>query len=254
VNGARVNANLERVPVSLIGERVLITGASSGIGHATAVLFARAGAKVYASARREERLATLAAEMAAEGKPILYGVADASSHQSMERLAADAAERLGGVDILVYSSGTNTPLRAMSKLTRPIWDELVEVNLNGAFSLTAALLPAMRAAGKGHLIYVSSVSGKYPDVSGAAYQAAKRGVLGLAGAIRQEERENGIRTCVVCPGLVDTEIMDKRPVRPPAEVLAKALQPEDVAEVILSIACLHPRIAVPEVEVVPTVI
>ena len=112
----------------------------------------------------------------------------------------------------------------------------------------------MRTARKGHLIYVSSISGKYADVSGAAYQASKRGVLGLAAAIRQEERENGIRTCVVCPGLVDSELMEKRPVKPSAETLAKALQPEDVADIILSVALLHPRAAVLELEILPTVL
>ncbi len=242
------------MPVSIQGERTLIVGASSGIGRATARLFARAGAHVYASARRAERLSDLAAELAAEGHQIAYGTADAASHESMEALAADAIAKLGGVDILVFASGTNTPDRAMTRLNRAIWNELIEVNLNGPYSLTAALLPAMRTARKGHLIYVSSISGKYADVSGAAYQASKRGVLGLAAAIRQEERENGIRTCVVCPGLVDSELMEKRPVKPSAETLAKALQPEDVADIILSVALLHPRAAVPELEILPTVL
>jgi NADP-dependent 3-hydroxy acid dehydrogenase YdfG len=242
------------VSVSLNGERVLIVGASSGIGRATALLFAREGAKVYATARREDRLASLAAELECEGLAMYYGVADAAHHISMERLAADAAKKLGGVDIMVYATGTNTPDRSMARLSRPVWNELIEVNLSGAYSISAALLPEMRSAGKGYLIYVSSISGKYPDVSGAAYQAAKRGLIGLAGAIRQEEREYGIRTCVVCPGLVDTEIIEKRPVKPTAEILSKALQPEDVAEAIVGVARLNPRVTVPEIEVVPTVL
>ncbi len=217
-------------------------------------MFARDGAKVYASARREERLKQLAEEMAAEGHALVYGTSDAGSHASMEALAADAVAKLGGVDVLVYATGTNTPNRSMARLTREIWNELIEVNLNGAYSLTAALLPAMREAGKGHLIYVSSISGKYGDVSGAAYQASKRGMFGLALAIRQEERQHGIRTCVICPGLVDTELMEKRPVKPDADTLSKALQPEDVAEMIYGVAKLHPRAAVPELEIWPTVI
>ena len=98
------------------------------------------------------------------------------------------------------------------------------------------------------------ISGIMPDVSGAAYQAAKRGMLGLSHAIRVEEKENGIRTCVVCPGLVDTEILDRRPVKPPPETLAKALQAEDVAEIVLSIARLPARVAIPEVQILPTVL
>ncbi len=217
-------------------------------------MFARDGAKVYASARRAERLAGLAEELAKEGIEIAYGTSDASSHESMEGLAADAVKKLGGVDIVVYATGTNTPDRALTRLTRPIWNELIEVNLNGAFSLTSALLPAMREAKKGYFIYVSSISGKYADVSGAAYQASKRGMFGLALAIRQEERQHGIRTCVVCPGLVDTELMEKRPVKPDADTLSKALKPDDVAEIIFGVAKLHPRAVIPELEIWPTVL
>ncbi len=239
---------------SLVNERVLILGASSGIGREAAKLFAQAGAKVYASARRAERLSELAADMKAQGHSIEYGTADAASHDSMLALAEDAQKKLGGVDILVYATGTNTPNRAMTRLTRAIWNELVEVNMNGAYSLSAALLPAMRTSKKGYFFYVSSISGKYGDVSGAAYQASKRGMMGLAAAIRAEEKENSIRTCVVCPGLVDTELMEKRPVKPDAVTLGKALQAEDVAQLIFGIAQLHPRAVVPEVEIWPTVL
>jgi NADP-dependent 3-hydroxy acid dehydrogenase YdfG len=90
------------------------------------------------------------------------------------------------------------------------------------------------------------------DVSGAAYQASKRGLLGMAHAVRVEEKENGIRTCVVCPGLVDTELLENRPVKPTAEVLAKALQPGDVAEMILAVAKLPARAVVHELQILPT--
>jgi NADP-dependent 3-hydroxy acid dehydrogenase YdfG len=79
-------------------------------------------------------------------------------------------------------------------------------------------------------------------------------LLGLAHAVRVEEKQSGIRTCVVCPGLVDTEILEKRPVKPDAQTLAKALQPEDVADAILAVAKLHPRVAVPELQVMPTLL
>jgi NADP-dependent 3-hydroxy acid dehydrogenase YdfG len=126
------------------------------------------------------------------------------------------------------------------------------VNLNGAFYATSAVLPSMRAAGSGYLIYISSISGIVPDVSGSAYQASKRGLIGLAHAVRVEEREKGIRTCVICPGLVETEILEKRPVKPSPELLAKALQPGDVAEAILAVAKLPARATVPEMQLMPT--
>jgi NADP-dependent 3-hydroxy acid dehydrogenase YdfG len=141
----------------------------------------------------------------------------------------------------------------MERLTPGVWDSLIDVNLNGAFYATHAVLPAMRSAGSGLLIYISSMGGVMPDLSGAAYQASKRGVLGLAHAIRMEEKLNGIRTSVICPGLVDTELVELRPVKVSPEVLAKALQPEDVAEMILYISKLPPRAVVPELHMVPAV-
>ena len=205
-----------------------------------------------ASARRRERLRSLADELAAEGFTMETEPADASRATEMGSLANAARERLGPVDILVYASGVNTPDRAMKRLNRELWDQLVSVNLNGAYYITEAVLPSMRERGAGQLIYISSISGLVPDVSGPAYQAAKRGLLGLAHAIRVEEKQNGIRTSVICPGLVDTEILDQRPVKPTAEVLAKALRPEDVAEAVLAIAKLPPRAVVPEIQILPT--
>ena len=240
------------MPVSLKGQSALVVGASSGIGRETAILLAREGVRVMAAARRLDRLEQLRAQLAQEGHTVEIAAADAAGVQQMNALAARALKVFGKLDILVYSTGTNTPDRSMKRLTPALWDELISVNLNGAYYITAAVLPAMRAARSGHLIYISSISGLVPDVSGAAYQAAKRGMVGLAHAIRVEEKENGIRTCAVCPGLVDTEILAKRPVKTPDEIVAKALQPEDVAEVVLSIAKLPPRAAVPEIQLLPT--
>ena len=143
----------------------------------------------------------------------------------MQELAKATLAKFGKIDIMVYVTGTESPNRYLDKLTPEIWDELVTVNLNGAFYATHAVLPSMRDAGRGHLIYISSISGIVPDVSGSAYQASKRGMIGLSHAVRVEEKEKGIRTCVICPGLVETEILEKRPVKPSAEMLAKALQP-----------------------------
>jgi len=238
--------------VSLNGQVVLIVGASSGIGYETAILFAREGARVVAAARRKDRLDLLQKELAAENTPIEIAVADAGNPADMETLVRQTEERLGQIDILVYSAGINIKDRAMARLTPATWDSMICTNLNGAFYATQAVLPAMRRRGAGHLIYVSSISGIVPDVSGAAYQAAKRGLLGLAHAIRVEEKEAGIRTCVICPGLVDTELLENRPVKPTPETLAKALKPGDVAEAILAIAKLPSRVVVPEMQILPT--
>jgi NADP-dependent 3-hydroxy acid dehydrogenase YdfG len=234
--------------VSLKNQTALVVGASSGIGRATAVLLAREGVHVMAAARREDRLRRLVEEEPG----IAYCVADASRAEDAERAAAAARERFGKIDIMVYATGTNTPDRSMRRLTTRIWDTVLAVNLSGAYYATQSVLPQMRDAGSGYLIYISSISGMVPDVSGAAYQAAKRGLLGLAHAVRVEEKEHGIRTSVICPGLVDTEMLNLRPVKTPEDVVAKAMQPEDIAEVVMALVRLHPRVAVPEMQVLPT--
>jgi serine 3-dehydrogenase len=241
------------MPLSMSGQVVLILGASSGIGRGAAVLFAREGARVVAAARREDRLQSLKEQLATEQCDITIRRADVSSPEEMGQLAQVTLTDFGRIDVLVYASGTNTPDRSMERLTPGIWDSLIDVNLNGAFYATHAVLPAMRRARSGLLIYISSMGGVMPDISGAAYQASKRGVLGLAHAVRMEEKLNGIRTSVICPGLVNTELVEQRPVKVLPEVLEKALQHEDVAETILHIAKLPPRTAIPELHMVPAV-
>jgi len=240
------------MPISLKDKVVLVIGASSGIGRATAILFAQAGARVVASARRADRLRELETEAGNSGFSIRVQAADASKADEMKKLVDDTQSSVGTIDMLVYAAGTNIPGRALNVLNPETWDMMLDANLNGAYYATYAVLPAMRAAGGGLLLYISSISGLMADASGASYQAAKRGLVGLAHAARYEERQNGIRTCVVCPGLVDTELVQRRPVKPTREVLDAALQPEDVAEMILAIASLPPRAVVPEIQILPT--
>jgi NADP-dependent 3-hydroxy acid dehydrogenase YdfG len=230
------------------GKSVLVIGASSGIGRESAALLARAGARVMAAARRRDRLAELA-----RGVPgIAITTCDATSRAECEAAVSAAIGKFGGLDILVYATGSNVPDRSMQRLTPDIWDWMIQVNLSGAFYSTHAALPAMRAAGGGQLIYISSISAHVPDVSGAAYQAAKRGLNAMAYAINVEEKQNGIRASVICPGLVDTEILLKRPVRPTEDQLKLALRPEDVAEAVLFVAQLPARANVPVMEIMPS--
>ncbi len=239
------------MPISLKDNVVVVVGASSGIGRAIAVEFARAGAKVVASARRESRLQELKHQLAGEGFEAHIHPADASDPAAMEGLAAAALARHGHIDTLVYATGTNTPDRALTRLTPGIWDSMVTVNLSGAYYATNAVLSHMRERKSGLIFYISSRSAVAPDESGAAYQAAKRGLAGLSYAIRVEEQKNGIRTCLVCPGLTDTEILEKRLVKPSPETMAKALQAEDLGELVVSLARLPERAWVPEVHLFP---
>ncbi|MHB0869788.1 MAG: SDR family oxidoreductase [Chloroflexota bacterium] len=237
--------------IELSGQTAIVAGASSGMGRATALALAKAGCRVLATARREESLRELAQEAAAAGGEIVVRRADAVRKDDVEAMVQAAVDLFGRVDVLVNSVGTNTPNRALAHITDEDWNELINTNLNGAYHLTKAILPQMRQQGGGLIIHISSVSGAWPDQSGIAYQAAKRGVIGLAHATMLEERLNGIRVSVILPGLCDTPIMEKRRVRPTREVLDKALQPEDIAAACLFLAGLPSRSYVPELTIMP---
>jgi NADP-dependent 3-hydroxy acid dehydrogenase YdfG len=232
---------------SLMGKTAIVAGASSGMGRAIALALAADGMWVMAAARRAGKLAEL---RAAE---IETSVADVTDRAQCEALVQDAKARFGGVDLFVYAAGDNIPRRTIAELDPPTWEKMLAVNLTGAFHCTQAVLPAMRAAGGGLIIYISSIAAHVPDaVSGASYHAAKRGLIGLAHATRLEEKAHGIRTSVILPGLCRTELINKRPAPPPPEILARALEPEDVAEAVLAVARLHPRAVVPELELIPS--
>ena len=225
--------------ISLKDQSAVVVGASSGMGRETALALAREGMKVLACARRKEQLSAL------EKEGIRTRVVDATKRADVDALFAAA----GKVDLLVYCAGMNIKERAMTVLSTETWDEMIAVNLTGAFNCTKAALGPMKQAGGGLIVYISSVAANLPDsVSGAAYQAAKRGLAGLAHATRLEERKSGIRTTLICPGLCDTDMLQKRPQPPTPEVLAQALKPSDVADSVVYVAKLPPRAVVTELE------
>ena len=139
----------------------------------------------------------------------------------------------------------------------PSWDAIVRDALVvwgpelAEVCVPRAVLPAIREQGAGLIIYVSSGCVQKPDVSGVSYQATKHGMVGLAHGTFQEEKENGVRTCVIFPGLTDTPLVLKRPVPTPPEVVAQALQPQDVADACLFVAALPDRAYVPELVLLP---
>ena len=219
----------------LAGQVAVVVGASSGIGHATAALLVSRGMRVHALARRS---------------PDVSG-ATAQAVDVTDRAAVDVAfAAFERIDALVYCAGTNLPKRRLGELTPAAWDELVAANLTGAFNVVHAALAKLRAA-RGDIVIVSSVSARWPDASGPAYQAAKGGLSSFAHAIGLEEREQGIRVCAIEPGMVNTPIMDKRPQPPDAATRAQMLQPADVAESIAFVLSLSKRASIPELVILP---
>lgn len=234
----------------LAGKVALVAGASSGMGRATALLFAAEGANVALLARREGELRTVAGQIEELGRKASVLPLDLTDRAAVEAAVGEATSRLGALDVVVYAAGTNLKQRALKVLSPEGWEEVLGANLNGAFYLTRAAVPGMRGRG-GRIIYLSSLAVQRPDVSGVAYQASKHAMVGLAHGTMQEEKANGIRTTVIFPGLTDTPLILKRPTPTPPEVLAKALHPEDVAEACLYVASLPPRVNVPELQLAP---
>jgi NADP-dependent 3-hydroxy acid dehydrogenase YdfG len=226
----------------------IVVGSSSGMGRATAITFAEAGARVVLAARSSEKLETLAEEIGGEAVAFPTDVRDPDA---VEVLIGTAVERFGRVDILVYATGTNIPDRSLEVITNETWAMMIGTNLTGAFYCTKSVLPVMRKQQEGLIIYLSTGAVQSPDTSGVSYQASKQGLSGLAHGTRNEEMGNGIRTSVIFPGLCDTPLVLKRPVPTPKEVLDKALQPQDVADACLFVASLPDRVRVPEMVLLP---
>ena len=239
-----------RGPGRLAGLVALITGASSGMGRATALAFAAEGASIALFGRRRGALDEVATRVSAGGQRAAVFPADLTEREAVEDAFAAAIEQLGPLDVVVHSAGTNIKERALSVLTTEGWEEVIQTNLTAAFHVTRAAVPAMRGRG-GRIIYISSLAVQRPDTSGIAYQASKHALVGLAHGTMQEEKSSGIRTTVIFPGLTDTPLILKRPVPTPPEVLAKALQPEDVATACVFVASLPARAHVPELQLAP---
>jgi NAD(P)-dependent dehydrogenase (short-subunit alcohol dehydrogenase family) len=232
---------------TLSGKTALVIGASSGIGHSTANLFADAGARVHAAARRRETI-----EEGVGSRPVAAHSLDISNRDAVWRLVEEIGED-SGIDVLVVAAGMNFPERRLEQLTADGWDAMVSVNLSGAFYAIRAALPYLRAS-RGLVVLIASVSGRWPDASGPAYQATKAGMVELGHAAGFEEHTNGVRFSSILPGIVDTPILDNRPEPPPREVRDAALKPEDVARACFFLATLPPHAYVPELTMVPTAI
>ena len=233
----------------LDGQVAIIVGASSGMGRAAALAYAEEGAKVALFARRAEQLAEVAAEIRVKGGECIACVGDMSRAADAEAVVREAASKFGRVDSVVVVAGTNVPNRKLTALTPETWDRVIATNLTGAYNFTQAALPQMREQGSGLFVYVSSVSGRWGDGSGVAYQASKHGLSGLAFGTMVEEQANGIRTTVIYPGICDTPLLNNRPVPPTPELRAQMMKPEDIAAACVFVSSLPARTYVPELTI-----
>jgi NADP-dependent 3-hydroxy acid dehydrogenase YdfG len=187
------------------GKVVVITGASSGLGEASARLLSAQGAKVVLGARRIDRLQALAAELGLADAAIVQ--TDVTDRPQVERLVQRAAEVHGRIDVLINNAGL-MPSSRLELLKVEEWDRMVDVNIKGVLYGIAAALPLMMAQKDGHIINVSSVAGHKVGPGGVVYAATKHAVRAISEGLRQEVKPYNIRTTIVSPGAVATELTD----------------------------------------------
>jgi clavulanate-9-aldehyde reducatase len=242
----------------LDGKVAAITGASSGIGEATAVALAGAGASVSVAARRKDRLDELAERISSQNGRALAIEADIGDQGEAEAFLSRTAEELGGPDILVNNAGVML-LGPVEGAETEHWRRMVDVNVLGLLYCTHAALPLMRERGGGHIVNVSWVAGRHATLGSAVYNLTKFGVTGFSEALRQEALNSNIRVTVIEPGFVATELQSHNEHPAIREALEKfrgdigtVLEAEDIASGILYAVAQPAHVNVNEVMIRPT--
>jgi len=241
----------------LKGKVAIVTGASSGIGEATAEALAAEGAAVAVAARREERLRGLASRIEERGGRALVVATDVTDRAAVEALVERTRDELGEVDVLVNNAGI-MPLSFVKNLHVDEWERMVDVNVKGVLYGTAAVLPGMMERRSGHIVNVSSVAGRRMFPAGSVYCATKFAVTAFSEGLRMElSPEYGIRVTSIEPGAVATELADRITDDDVEEMFApfremEMLESEDIAESIVYAVTAPPRANVHEILVLPT--
>ncbi len=226
-SGKQGRPRVERAPRPLAGAVVLVTGASSGIGRATALLLAGLGASVLAAGRDAGALAEVAAATGAI--PLAADLGDEAGRAGVAR----ALEPFGRVDVLVNNAGVGAA-GPLGTVDHPRLAAMVAVNLTAPVALTAALLPGMIERGRGHVVNVASIVGITGNKDETAYSATKAGLVGFTRSLRQELAGTGVRVSLVVPGVIDTPFFARRG-RPYDRAWPRPLPPERAAAAIATV-------------------
>jgi len=235
-----------------MSKNAVVTGAGSGVGQAVALALAKQGWRVAIVGRRAETLQETINLAGADKDRLFPFACDIGKSDVVAKLGREVLAKLGSVEALVNAAGTNAPKRALEVLSLEDYHAMMDTNLNGAYYVTQAFLPAMRAQKSGTIVHIVSDAGKQASPkAGPAYVMSKFGLAGLTQSINAEERGNGIRACAIFPGDIDTPLLDKRPSPPPAEARAKMMRAEDVAECAMLAINLPGRAIVEELIVRP---
>ena len=237
----------------LNGKVAWITGAGTGIGAGSALALAAAGMRVVLSGRRAEQLKEVADTITSAGGSARVAILDVSDAEAVAATAEDIARHDGRIDVLVNSAGINVPRRNWKHLSRADWDQVLRIDLDGAFYCCHAVLPIMREQKDGLIINISSWAGRHVStLTGPAYSAAKFGMNAFTESINIEECINGIRATALCPGEVATPILDKRPIPVTAADRARMVQADDCGELVLFLARMPAHVCINDVTISPT--
>jgi NADP-dependent 3-hydroxy acid dehydrogenase YdfG len=189
------------------GKVIVITGASSGLGEATAKLLAEQGASVVLGARRTERIKSLAEEINGNGGKALAITTDVTELDQVKKLVDQAVEGFGSVDVMINNAGL-MPFSPLERLKVDEWNQMIDVNIKGVLNGIAAAIPYMKEKKSGHFINVSSVAGHVVVPGGVVYCATKHAVRAISEGLRKEVKPYNIRTTIISPGAVATELTD----------------------------------------------
>ncbi len=238
----------------LTDRTVLVTGASSGIGRACAEAFARAGARLLLCARREDRLAELAASLDAEVHAFALDVRDRAA---VDAAVAGLPEGWAEVDVLVNNAGLAAGLGPLQEGDPDHWDRMLDTNVRGLLSVTRAVVPGMVARARGHVVNVGSLAGHETYPGGAVYCATKAAVDRITAGLRMDLLGSGVRVSTVDPGMVETEFSVTRfdgDAQRAAGVYRgmSPLTPEDVADAVVWVTDRPAHVQVAEMLLLPT--
>ncbi|WP_413742828.1 SDR family oxidoreductase [Sodalis sp. RH15] len=241
--------------MSIEGKVIVITGASSGIGRATALLLAERGASLILGARRSDRLAALCEAIVAKGGKASYLVTDVKRRNDLNRLVEHAVERFGKLDVLVNNAGI-APISLLDDLRVDDWEDMIDVNVKGVLYGIAAALPVFRRQGFGHFVNTLSTAGIQIVPTMAVYAGSKNAVRAISEGLRQEAGPS-LRVTTISPGYVDTELPSSMTdealrARGEASMEAMAIPAGAIAEAIAFAVAQPANVDVGEIVVRPT--
>jgi 3-oxoacyl-[acyl-carrier protein] reductase len=227
----------------------LVTGATEGIGRATALALGRAGYRVGICSRSSDKVAATLAELRAQGVSAAGAAADVADPAQVRHLVDQVRAELGEIDVLVNNAGVLIA-RPFDELTLEDWDATMATNLRSLYLTTHLVLPSMRTRRHGTIVNVASLAGRNGFVGGSAYSASKHAVLGFSRSLMLEVRKDNVRVIAICPGSVATGMLrDQAMLKPDHE---RILRPEDVAASILHVVTLPTGALVSELDIRPT--